>query len=103
LIFFLVLISILWVTLAFDRRCKSALKKWAKENGYELIKYEWRNTFSSPFPSFSFRQEWRFVYHFEIRDREGQIKIGWMQFREGIGIIGEPDKKMQIELVWDEN
>ena len=58
-------------------RSRSLLERWADENGYEILESEYRNLFKGPF--FFWSSEDQTVYRVKVRDREGQVRSGWVR------------------------
>lgn len=93
----IVLVAFCWV--AFSSvwhwfRSKFLLEKWAKANGFKLVKMK-LNLFSfSPFLFTSDRQE---VYHIRVRDHSGRERSGWAKC--GGFWLGFLVNKVEVE--WD--
>jgi hypothetical protein len=58
-------------------RSRSLLEKWAAENGYKILHTEYRNLFRGPF--FWTSSKGQTVYYVKIRDREGNVRTGWVR------------------------
>ncbi len=72
----IVLVAVCWVALTCTWhwfRSRSLLKKWANENGFELVRMNQKKLYKSPFVS-SRHQE---VFHIRVRDNKGRERSGW--------------------------
>jgi hypothetical protein len=86
-----------WVALSLTWhwfRSKFLLRKWAKENGFELVKMNLPWFCSSPFWWTSRRQE---VLRIRVRDHNGRERSGWV--RCGGWWLGVLVNKIEVE--WD--
>ena len=59
-----------------SRNCRNRLQAWAKDNGFVLLeaRYIWR--FQGP-DAWS-RSQYQTLYRVRVKDRQGQISLGWV-------------------------
>ena len=83
----------------FDRRSKVILKKWADENGFDIVEKKQRYMFfAGPFKFWTTSRN-QIIYWFRVRDRAGQERSGWARCGSFWGGVFFSDK---IEIRWDE-
>jgi hypothetical protein len=58
-------------------RSRSLLQQWASGNGYVILHREYRNVVKGPF--FWTSSKGQTVYYVKIRDREGNVRTGWVR------------------------
>jgi hypothetical protein len=84
----------------FDRRSKIILKKWADENGFEIVEKKQRYMiFTGPFKFWTNSRN-QIIYCLTVRDREGHERSGWARCGSYLGGVFFSDK---IEVRWDEH
>ena len=64
-------------------------ERWAADNGYELLRSEYRmqsqGPFSGPAPS-----EKQPVFYVQVRDPAGAVRSGWVRFRSRLfGLLSD--------------
>jgi hypothetical protein len=83
----------------FDRRSKIILKKWADENGFDIVEKRQRYMFfTGPFRFWTNGRN-QVVYFLRIRDRGGHERSGWARCGAYFGGVFFSNK---IEIRWDE-
>jgi hypothetical protein len=92
----IVLVGFVVVALYFQiRRAQTLLRKWAQENGYEILDAEHRVFRKGPY---IWSARGQAVYRVWVRDREGVERLGWV--RCGSWFAGVFSDK--VESRWDE-
>ena len=76
-------------------RSREILEKWASDNGYQLIKSEFRWLRRGPF--FWSSSKGQTIYYVTVQSPDGQIKCGWV--RCGGFFWGILQQKAQVK--WD--
>jgi hypothetical protein len=79
-------------------RSRALLKRWAKENGFEIIESSYRNHLKGPFFWTSSRGQT--VYRVTVRDARGVERSGWVRcgawwaglFSDKVEVRWEPDQ-----------
>jgi hypothetical protein len=85
---------VIWSHLMFLRRdAPAAMKRWAKENGYRLVRQDYRPVLRGPF--FGTTSLNQMVFRITVRDEQGGSKTGWLC----IGTYWWPSVD-QIEVFW---
>jgi hypothetical protein len=79
-------------------KSRSLLDQWASDNGYDLLRREYRVLRRGPF--FWSTSRGQTVYYVEVRDRQGHIRSGWVRCGSWwIGLLSD-----KVEVRWeDEN
>ena len=95
LIILVILIAIL--AMIFHFGCaQNVLETWARDNGYEIIDSEYRHLMKGPF--FLRSGKGHAVYHVTVRDRDGNIRRGYV--RCGSWLAGLLSDHVTVE--WEE-
>ncbi len=61
---------------AMFARSRVLLRRWAADNGFELLEYNYRMIRKGPF---WWSQRGQVVYRVRIRDRQGRERAGWVR------------------------
>ena len=72
------------------------VERWAADNGYELLRSEYRMQSQGPFsgPAVSEAQP---VYYVQVRDPAGGTRAGWIRFRRRFfGLLSD-----KTEVSWE--
>jgi hypothetical protein len=77
-------------------RSRSLLEQWAADNGFELLRSEYRTLRRGPF--FWTTSRGQTVYYMEVRDHQGRTRTGWV--RCGSWWWGLMSDK--VEVRWEE-
>ena len=85
-------IAVILCAYAWSRRRENrALKKWAAENGLEILHCEERYLFGTgPFKWWSILAK-QAVYFLTVRDEQGQERRGWIRLGRSWGMIYSGD------------
>ena len=85
-----------WIFIALS---KTILRRWAGENGFQIISFEQRYLFfTGPFKWWS-NGRGQFVYRVVIRDRDGHERSGWVRCGSYLGgVLFNND----VEVRWEE-
>jgi hypothetical protein len=87
----LFVISIIWAYSRSDR----LLNRWAKENGYVLLKSQYVASYNNPFP---FASRGQAVCKIVVRDLSGNRRTGWVRLGNWFfGIL-----KYEVAVKWDD-
>jgi hypothetical protein len=89
-------VTVFW---CFDRRSKIILKRWADENGFEIVEKKQRYMFSTGPFKFWTNSRNQIIYFFRVRDRAGHERSGWARCGSYFGGVFFSDN---IEIRWDE-
>ena len=97
-IFFVPLvILVVGATLWWSRsQSMTIIRKWAQENGYEVVSAEPRNILRGPFWFRSAKNQT--VYYITVRDRAGAMRRGWV--RCGSWLLGLLNDAVTVK--WEE-
>jgi hypothetical protein len=86
-----VIVSVIW----YYPRARSILQKWASENGYHLLDYEYRTLLKGPFFWSSRAQV---VYRVTVLDQQGNKCKGWVKCGNfWFGLLCD-----EVESRWDD-
>jgi hypothetical protein len=77
ILFIGVLVLIVLIYVWHFSRSSLLLEQWASDNGYELLRREYRVLRRGPF--FWTTSRGQTVYYVEIRDCQGHIRAGWVR------------------------
>ena len=78
LVFVLLVLGIVCLSLAWHfARSRALLQKWADDNGYQILRHEYRYLRRGPF--FWTTSRHQTVYHVEVLDRYGQPRTGYVR------------------------
>jgi hypothetical protein len=69
-------VIVVWVVWSFSRG-RTLLKRWAHENGFQIVHSEFRTLFAGPFTWTSSRNQ--IVYFVRVRDQVGRERSGWVR------------------------
>ncbi len=72
----LVLVAMLLAFRWHFARSSSILRRWADENGYEILEKSYRHFFRGPF--FFRTTKEQTVYRVTVRDKAGNVRTGWV-------------------------
>jgi hypothetical protein len=67
----------------------SLVEQWAADNGYELLRSEYRMQSQGPFsgPAAAKKQP---VFYVQVRDPSGKTRSGWIRFRSRLfGLLSD--------------
>ncbi len=88
----LVVLSLTW----HFGRSQSLLDMWAAENGYHIIRKEYRNFFRGPF--YWTTSKGQTVYYVTVQDKAGRRRSGWVRCGGWwLGLLTD-----YVEVRWDE-
>jgi hypothetical protein len=77
-------------------RSRSLLEQWAADNGFEILEREYRTFRRGPFFWTSSKNQ--AVYHVKVRDREGNVRSGWVRCGGWfLGLLSD-----QTEVRWED-
>jgi hypothetical protein len=85
------------LVVGFFLRSRAILRRWARDNGYEIVRVHRGAALRSPFPKLSPGRQWQTIYHITVRDRTGKKRSCWL--RCGSAILGILIYK--TEVIWD--
>jgi hypothetical protein len=87
----LVLLALWW----HYGRSSSLLHQWAAENGYRIVRQQYRNFFKGPFFWTSARGQT--VYYVVVEDAAGNTRSGWVRCGSWwLGLLSD-----NVEVRWD--
>ena len=93
-VFGLIALTILVYVWHFSRS-SSLLEQWASDNGFELLRREYRVLRRGPF--FWTTSRGQTVYYVEVRDRQGHIYSGWVRCGSWwMGLLSD-----KVEVRWE--
>lgn len=97
-VFALILVAVVVIlTLVWHfGRSNSLLQQWATQNGYRIIRQEYRNFFKGPF--FWTSAEGQTVYYVVLEDTAGNKRRGWVRCGSWwFGLLSD-----NVEVRWDD-
>jgi hypothetical protein len=96
-----IILAVITIVLGFYKltiwRAKSILRKWALENGFEVLRFE-RCFFTAGFGWFTTSRN-QIVYSILVRDQSNDERSGWLRCGSYFGVIFSND----AEVKWKES
>jgi hypothetical protein len=82
----------------FKASSKAILRKWAKENGFQIVKSRQGSFFTGRFKWWT-NGRMQDIYFVKVRDQDGHERSGWVRCGSFFGGVLFSN---QIEVRWDE-
>ena len=65
------------------------VEQWAADNGYELLRSEYRMQSKGPFSGTALSEK-QPVFYIQVRDSAGNVRSGWIRFRSRLfGLLSD--------------